>query len=411
MRKILFAILGVLLLLIAACGQAGTPVAPEGKMEDVAPEEAAPMEGDTELEEVTFGWMGALTGNIATLGTPIKESVELAVEEVNNKQLIPGKTMKVVYEDDKCEAANGATAAQKLVSVDKVTAIIGPMCSPTMLAAAPLVEENGVLTVSYSATAPSIKDAGDFIFRVVPSDSGQGVLGAELAKDTLGAEKAVVVYIQNDWGQGLHDVFTTKAKEIGLDVRVAEAYAPDETDFRTIVAKVKAAQVDVIYLAAFPADGAVLLKQLKEAGFDKTIIAADALKDDSIMSAVQGAEYNMIVTIPGVPKSQELENFANAFQAKFNKEYTAYTPEAYDVVMILAKACAETDCTSTAMKDFLYTMGEYVGASGTYAFDTDGEVSKPYDLFQIVDGKWSAYGSDVEEMEVSADSMTSTDAE
>ena len=380
-------LLGILclLLIIVACAPKPVEKAPEvPKVEEkVAPEVKAPV-------EVIFGWLGALTGSAASIGVPVKDAVALAVDEINANNLIPGKTLKVIYEDDACDPKKSATATQKLVGVDKVTAIVGGLCSGAVLADAPIAEENKVLMMSYSATNPKIKDAGNYIFRNVPSDNGQGVQAAGLVK-ALGAKKAAIIYGQNDWATGLMNVFTAEAAKLNLEIVATESYAPDATDFRTQLAKIKAAKTEALYMLSYPAETVLVLKQVSQAGLKIPIVGADGSKDDAVISGAGKAAEGLILTQPGVPKSPELEKFAAAFKAKYGKEFSVYTPEAYDVVYVFAKACAATDCTSTAMKDYLYTMGPYAGASGTYEFDKDGEVSKQYDYFQVKNGTWVPY--------------------
>ncbi len=181
------------------------------------------------------------------------------------------------------------------------------------------------------------------------------------------------------------------AKNQGLEIVAVETYDPTTTDFRTQVTKISAVKPDVIYMLSFPTDSGLLLKQLREAGLDMPIVGADASKDDAVIKTAGQAAEGLIVSLPGIPASPELESFATAYKARYGKDYTAYSPEGYDATMIIAKACAATDCTSTAMKDYLYKMGPYKGASGTYEFDKDGEVKKSYDYFTVKDGKWAPY--------------------
>jgi len=376
MNKTLIGILSVLVVLLVACAPA---------QEQKAEPEAKPVEKG----EVVFGWLGPLTGGAATIGVPVKDAVELAVLEINANNVIPGKTLKMIYEDDSCDPKKSTTSTQKFVDVDKVAAIVGGLCSGTVLADAPIVEGK-VLMMSFSATNPKIKDAGDYIFRNVPSDNGQGTAAANLMQK-LGYKKVGIIHIQNDYAVGLTDVFKGEAKKLGFEIVATETYNPDDTDFKTQIAKIKAKRPDALYMVSHPADAAIVLKQISELGFKVPIVGADASKDDAVISGAGKAAEGLIVTLPGVPKSPELEKFASAYKAKTGKEFSAYTPEAYDVVYILAKACAATDCTSTAMKDYLYGMGKYTGASGTYEFDKDGEVDKPYDYFVVKDGKWEAY--------------------
>ena len=161
---------------------------------------------------------------------------------------------------------------------------------------------------------------------------------------------------------------------------------------KTQLLKIKDAKPDALYMLAFPADATIVLKQAREVGFTGQIVGADGSKDDAVITGAGAAAEGFIVSAVGVPETPELNVFNTAFKAKFGKDWQPYTPEAYDATMILAKACAATDCTSPAMKDYLYNMGEYKGASGTYTFDSDGEVKKPYDMYAVKDGKWIKSG-------------------
>ncbi|MBS3125148.1 ABC transporter substrate-binding protein [Candidatus Woesearchaeota archaeon] len=345
-----------------------------------------PAEAKTDF---VVGLSGPLTGGAATIGVPVKEAAELAVEEINANDILTGRKMTLLIGDDACDPKTTTTLMQKYTEVDKVTAIAGPFCSGTVLAAAPILEQNKVLAIAPGATNPKIKDAGDYIFRVVPPDSNQGAEGAKLV-EKLGAKKVGVLYINNDYGVGLKNAFLENVQKSGLNTQ-SEAFETGATDMKTQITKLSSFKPDVIYLVTLPAEGIIALKQLAEAGLKVPVLSGDGAKDDALVAGAKEAAEGLILTAPAVPKTPELDSFAEKFKAKYGKEYSIYTPEMYDVVNILAKACANTDCTSTAMKDYLYTMGEYKGASGSFTFDKNGEVEKSYDYFQVKDGKFVAY--------------------
>ena len=101
----------------------------------------------------------------ASDGIPAKRGIEFAVEEINAAGGINGRPLEVIYEDSKDDATHSVNAATKLISVDKVPVIIGPMMSGNTLAVAPIAEENGIVLISPNATSPKVTDAGDFIYR------------------------------------------------------------------------------------------------------------------------------------------------------------------------------------------------------------------------------------------------------
>ncbi len=344
----------------------------------------------TEKEIVKIGFLAPLTGGLAAIAEPSRDAALLALEEINTNKLVAGKKLEFVFEDDACDQKTSLSAVQKMITQDKVRAIIGPICSPSVLADASVVEENKILFMTSIATNPAITNAGDYVFRNVPSDANQGVEGARLVQK-LGAKKTGIIYINNDWGKGMKNVFAAEAKRIGLSIASIETYDKSATDFRTQLTKLKATQPDVVYMLAFPAESGLILKQARELGMTMQFVGADGSKDDSVIATAGKAAEGLIVTLPGVPDSPELKAFADKFKAKYGKEYSAYGPETYDLVYLIAKACVATDCTSPAMKNYLYEMGEYAGASGRYAFDSNGEVQKSYDLFEVRNGIWTQY--------------------
>lgn len=340
--------------------------------------------------DIVFGFSGGLTGSLATLFEPMRDAMLMPIEEKNAAGGIHGRQIKFVAEDDTCTPGGASTAAQKLVNADKAIAILGPGCSGSMFAAAPIYEEAGVLVLSASATNDKIRDLGDYIFRNVPPDGGQSAAAAQIVKD-LGAEKVGILYLNNDWGVGLVKVFKETAEELGLEIVGEESFEQESADMKTQLTKLKESGMDLLYYPGYSADTIIVLKQLRELGIDVQVVGADGAKDDAVIEGAGNAAEGMIVTLPGVPDSPEKLAFAAKFKEKFGKEPSAYTYESYDASNILLKACEATDCTSAQMKDYLYAMGDYVGASGTYAFDANGEVEKTYDLFQVKDGVWAPY--------------------
>ena len=114
---------------------------------------------------ITLGFIGPLTGDAANIGQNAKSAVEVAVEEINATGGINGQTLNVIYEDGKCTGKDAANAANKLINVDNVLAIVGGACSGETSAFTGVAEESGTVVLSYCSSAPAITDAGDFIFR------------------------------------------------------------------------------------------------------------------------------------------------------------------------------------------------------------------------------------------------------
>jgi len=167
--------------------------------------------------DINIGISTVLTGEAATWGQSVLAGVTLATKEINDKGGINGRKINLVVEDDKAQATDAANAVNKLINIDKVSAILLGSGSGATSSVVPIIKQNGTPSIISIASAPSLAD-GNYIFRVSPSDSVQGKFSAEFIKNEMGYNKIVLIYVKNDWGQGIADVFKEKFPEIGGEI-------------------------------------------------------------------------------------------------------------------------------------------------------------------------------------------------
>ena len=142
---------------------------------------------------IKIGLILPLTGDAADIGQAQKNAVELALEQLKDSNI------QLIFEDDRLQTNDAVTAAQKLVNVDKVDAIIGPSWSGAALAVAPIAESSKTLLISPTASTPSLTSAGDYIFRVYPTDDAPVKMLADFALNNLKITKAAILYdLAND---------------------------------------------------------------------------------------------------------------------------------------------------------------------------------------------------------------------
>ena len=337
-------------------------------------------------ETVKFGAVVPLTGSLANLGAGIRDAMLLAVEDVNKAGGINGKMLELQVEDTGCDPGKAVPAVDKLVSVDKVIAIAGPTCSGESLATAQMLSDNLVPAVSESATSPDLTlKGGDYWFRVVPSDLAQGKVAAAYAREKLGAKRAAMLYLNNDWGVGLKEAFKNNFKEMGGAIAIEESMEKDTTDVRTQVTKIRALNVDTVYLACYPAECAVALKQMHDLGMKVNVIGADGGDDPTTLAQLGDAAEGFTVTIASATAASE--DFKAEYNDKYGKEAGAYAAQAYDAVRVLAEAAKKG--SGEDMKNALYGI-DYAGASGPIKFDENGDLaaSAVYDLKKWTGGQF-----------------------
>lgn len=340
--------------------------------------------GPVSTEPIKVGFIGPLTGDASSIGTVNKAAVEVAVEEVNKADGINGRQLQVIYEDGQCNAKAATNAANKLINVDKVSVIIGGLCSTETAAFGPMAMQNKVVVFSYGSSAPSLSQLGKYFFRSYPSDAFQGKFGAEYAYNTMGARKVAIVYHVSEWGTGIKEVFEKRFKELGGEIIAAEGAPQEARDYRTIMSKVKGLNADVIYMPAYPDGSIVALKQAQELGIKTRFLGADAWADPKMQQEVSG-RGDFIFT---APVNLSPDNFQQKILAKTGgKDVPIGTPNAYDNVKILAevikKVGTDTDKIQQAIRQI-----KYDGVSGHVEFDANGDVtSANYVVSRIQDGK------------------------
>ncbi len=324
-------------------------------------------------EPIKIGFIAPLTGDAANLGVNSRKGVELAVKELNDAVGINGRKVEVVYEDGKCNAKDASSAGNKLINLDKVPVIIGGLCSSETIAVAPMAEDNKVILFSGCSSNPKITTIGDFVFRDYPSDSFQGVYGAEIAKNKLNAKKVAILYCLGDWCVGIKEVFKKKFTELGGEVVAEESYEQDSRDLRTQLTKIKDKNPDLIYFVGYTEASIVGIKQMKELGIDVPTLGADAWDDAKIWTETGNAGEGKMWTVVDTPIS---EDFKAKMKAQHGSdEVTLCTPQVYDAFNIVTEIMKKVGTDTTKIKNELYKVKGYKGVSGTITIDSNGDLA------------------------------------
>ena len=379
MKKIILMILTLFVLILTACAvQQQVLTGGEEKKELVG--------------SYKIGVMYPLTGDAAAYGIPIQKTTKYAVDEINAIGGLNGRKIEVIYEDSKCNPKDGNAAAQKLINVDKVKVIIGGVCSGETLGAAPIANDNKVVVISPSATSPDITTkGGDFVFRLSPSDAFAGVVASNYAFNDLKAKKAAVVSEATDYSQGLRRVFKENFVKLGGEIVADETYNPEDTDFRTQVTKVKAANPDVVYLVPqTKAKGVLLVKQLNEAGVKHQLLTAEVMIGRDVVKE-NAADVDGMIGVEQkfddkAPKAAPILAKYKA-EAKEEAPFPAFMSAAYDIVYLIADAIEKNGYDGEKIRDYLYNVKDFDGAVGKVSIDQNGDVVLDFSVKQIKNGE------------------------
>ena len=317
--------------------------------------------------DLKIGFFGALTGDAANLGINIKNGAELAVNQYNEKNA--DCKVSLVTFDSQGDPSVAPGLAQKAVTDKKLVGIVGPAFSGESKAADPIFDKAGLNIITASATNPALSTNGWKTFhRILGNDATQGPAAAKYIKDVLKADKAFVIDDSSEYGKGLADIVR---KDLGGQVAGNDAIQQKQTDFSGTVTKVVASKAPAVFYGGYYAEAALLVKQLRSAGYKGTFVAADGVKDDGFIKAAGSAAEGAIVTCPCLPPDKAGE-FAAAYKKAYNSDPATYSAEAYDAANVFLAAIKAGKTSSEDMNAFIGSYDEK-GVTKQVKFDDKGE--------------------------------------
>jgi len=340
-------------------------------------------------ETIKIGAILPLTGE----GTPdqgqaSKKAIMLAVDEINAQGGINGKNVEAIFEDSQCQAKNGVTAITKLINVNKVNFIIGGVCDSVTGAIMPIAEENKVVLITPGSTSPAISDAGDYIFRFWFSENDLGGMVAETAYN-MNKKRLAILYINNAWGEAQKDGVKTRFEELGGQIVSEQVVNPDNVDYRTEILKAEKNGPEAYYIGLHPNGLVMSMKRLRELGINKTIFSHGGLVGSTQILGMGGDLLEGIIA-PFV--YNPTSTFRDKFVEKFDEEPGITADSSYDAVHVVAKIMKETEKTgSETIKEGLYKVKDYDGASGSITVDEKGDVHRPLRLMVVNVGELLPY--------------------
>jgi branched-chain amino acid transport system substrate-binding protein len=362
--------------------------------------------------EVVVGEYGSLTGNDATFGQSTKAGVQVALNELLQKQegKIGGLAVRVVVEDDQGKSDEAATVVQKLINQDQVVAVIGEVASSRSIAAAPICQQAGVPMISPSSTNPKVTQIGDYIFRMCFLDDFQGQTMARFATDLKLTKVAILKDVKSDYSVGLAQYFTEAFTKLGGSIVVEQAYASGDQDFSAQLTAIKAKHPDAIFIPGYYTEVGLIARKARELGITVPLLGGDGWESEKLIeiggAAMNGAYYSNHWALDS--PDPHLQDFLKTYRATFKADPDAIGGLAYDAANVLfasmEKLAADDPATfkglassmpgtperraaTKKLRDLIAATSNYPGVTGTITLDANRNASKPAVVIEVKDGK------------------------
>lgn len=326
-------------------------------------------------DSISIGVIMPMTGPVAEPGNNVLKGIKLAIETFNNKS---NKQIKLLIEDSKSNSKDGVFALNKLIFSDKVKVVIGDIMSSVFLACAPIAEKNKVVLFSPGASAPSVRDAGDYIFRNYLSDDFDGKVMANYILQEKKYKSVGIISVNNDYGVGVNETFSEEITKNGGKLVFNEQFTQGETNFRSILTKIRGADVQVIFMVCNPTESGYLVKQIKELNIKAKLFGNLSFENNEFINIAKGSFDEIIFTAPYF-NLEEDKDITTEFVTNFKKQYN-FKPDiaaalGYDVATILVHTLINVEFDISKLKDELYKI-KFNGVTGNTSFDEKGDVMK-----------------------------------
>ncbi|MGP7816923.1 ABC transporter substrate-binding protein [Niallia sp. 01092] len=349
-------------------------------------------------DEIKLGVNLELSGAVASYGQSLEDGIDLAIDEINEAGGIDGKQIKPVKVDNKSDLTEATNGALKLITQDKVSAIIGAATSGDTVAQVQIANENKTVILSPSATAPNVtvnKDGSvnEYAFRTSFIDPFQGTIAANFASKELKIKNAAIFADSaSDYAKGLAASFKETFKANGGNIVSEEAYVAKDTDFSSTLTRIKAKKPDFIFIPGYYEEVGLIIKQARELGITVPFMGADGWDSPKLVDlAGKDALNNTYITnhYSSEDPDEKIQKFVSTFKEKNkDKNPDAFNALGYDSVYLLKDAIERAGSTdSEKVKNALAETKDLPLITGVVSIDKNHNPIKSATILEYKDGK------------------------
>ncbi len=365
--------------------------------------------GGAAVKTVKIGSISPLTGPLSALGLGIKNSVDLAINEANKNNAVPGWKIVLDAQDDQATPDTGKNAATQLAADDEVIGVVGTLNSGVAQQVQPVLNSANIVEVSPANTNPTLTQGAKWqtaparpyanYFRTCTTDAIQGPFAAKYLYST-GVKSVVTVNDKQTYGQGLVSTFTEAFKAAGGTVTDAETINPGDTKFNTVISRIQSHNPQAVYYGGQYPEAGPLSAQMKQAGLNIPLMGGDGIYADDYLKLAGSRANGDLATSVGAPTETltSAKQFVSDYKAAgYKEEYGAYGAYAFDatnaIITAMKTSLQGASDVESARQKTITAVGSasFDGATGAVSFDQYGDTKvKVLTVYKVESGKWVA---------------------
>ncbi|MDR7544480.1 MAG: ABC transporter substrate-binding protein [Armatimonadota bacterium] len=319
-------------------------------------------------QPIYVGMAAPMTGDNAEYGQRVKEGIDLAFEEINRAGGVLGRPLRLVVGDDKGDPKEAVAVAEKMVLDKRLVAMLGHFFSSATIATAPIYNRAGMVQFAIASTNPKVAKAGPWTFRINVGDDFQARQLAEWTVTRFKKSRVGILWDNTEYGKGFAQVFRDTVAEFGGKIVASETFVSgQDKDFSVFLTKIRNANPEVLALASYYSDAALIALQARKLGYTMPIIGGDGIYSPEAVKIAGQAFEGVIFPSHFVPTSTDpkVQAFLKAYRARYNKDPDQFAPYAYDAAYVLALAIKRSGkADRAAIRDALQAIRDYRGVTG-----------------------------------------------
>ena len=329
--------------------------------------------------DILVGFYGSLTGDGASFGQSSREGAELAVDELNAAGGVLGRKLRLLVEDDQSKPEEASNAVTKLITQDKVVAVIGEVASRRTLAAAPISQRYQIPMITPASTNEKVTEVGDYVFRVCFIDPFQGEVLAKFAYNDLKARKVAILRDQaQDYSVGLTDSVAQHFSKLGGQVLPPVSYSSGDADFKAALTRIRSEKPDVLFATGYYSEAAIITRQARELGMTMPILGGDGWVGDALQNGREALNNTYISNhYSGDNPDPIVQNFVSTYKTRFNRDPDAIAALAYDAIKVLADSLTRAQSTEGPKLRDAIAAADVPGVTGRLKMNAKRNVDKP----------------------------------
>src|ERR1051326_5044707 len=345
--------------------------------------------GTAFAQDITIGVAGPMTGQYATFGQQLKNGADMALADINAAGGVLGKKLAIEVGDDACDPKQARAVGEKFAGM-KVPFVAGHYCSSSSIPASEAYQDGNVLQITPASTNPTFTDRNMWnTFRVCGRDDQQGSVAGEYVAKNFKGKNVAILHDKSTYGKGLADEMKKALNKAGAKEKMYEAYTQGDKDFNSLVSKMKANKIDVVYVGGYHTEAGLILRQMRNQGMQSQMISGDAIATNEFWSITGPAGEGMMFTFGADPRKRPT---AAAVVKKFKDKgidpegYTLYT---YAAFQVWSQAAAKAKTTDPKKLAETIRAGSWDTVLGKIAYDKKGDIT----VIDYVVYKWDKNGN------------------